>query len=62
MADYAMGRRRMTLSGLTRDLYHAARIANKIRIAGRVLSGHPESAAKAVRTRFYLRTLSRFMR
>ena len=50
------------IAQLTRFLYHAARVANKARIAGQLLRGNARPLARYGRNRLYFRLFGRFLR
>jgi hypothetical protein len=50
------------MSQLSRGLYHAARISNKVRIYAQAASGHPAHLVKHIRNRGYFRLFGRFLR
>jgi hypothetical protein len=52
----------MSLNSITRALYGPPGLSNNLRVAGRVLRGHPETLAKHIRNKALFRAFGRFLR
>jgi hypothetical protein len=50
------------MGSLTRFLYHAARVSNKVTMYAQAASGHPKHLVKHLRNRAYFRAFGRFLK
>jgi hypothetical protein len=50
------------LNSLTRSLYHAARLSNKVRMYAQAASGHPRHLVTHLKNRVLFRAFGRFLK
>ena len=50
------------ISQITHILYHVARLSNRARIVGKLISGNPRPLLRHERNRLYFRFFGRFLR